>query len=409
MLKEMILKRPVYLDHHATTPVDPRVLEAMLPFFSEEFGNPSSSTHAFGKKAEEAIALARAQVAGLIGAKPSEIIFTSGATESNNLALQGVFEMYSGKGARFVTQVTEHKSVLETMGYLEKKGARVTFLPVDSTGQICMEDLKKTVSDDTLLISIMAASNEIGTLQPIREIGWLAKEKGILFHVDATQAVGKLPINVGELGVDLMSISSHKMYGPKGIGCLYVREKDPRVRLAPLFYGGGQESGLRPGTLNVPGIVGFAKACEIARSEGPEEAKRILGLRDRLERGILGKLDQVYVNGHPTERLAGNLNLSFPYLEGRALLDQLCGEIAVSSGSACTSGAGGSSYVLKALGLGPERTETSIRFGLGRFNTAEEIDRATNCVVCAVTRLREQSPLYQAAIKNTRDKKGRME
>ncbi len=397
------MKLPIYLDNHATTPLDPRVLEAMLPLFKDEFGNAASSDHPFGWKAEKKTDSARAQVARLIGAEAQEIIFTSGTTEANNLVLKGVVEMYRDKGNHIITQNTEHKSVLDPCHYLEEHGVRVTYLAADSTGLIRMDDLKAAVTDKTILISVMIANNEIGTIQPIAEIGRLAKERGILLHCDGAQAVGKIPVHVDIKGIDLLSFSGHKMYGPKGIGALYVRRKGPRVRLAPQIHGGGHERGLRSGTLNTPGIVGLGKACEIAEKEMPEEQKRIQALRDRLHTSISEKLEDVYLNGHPSERLPNNLNLSFLGVEGESLLMGLNEEIAVSAGSACMSSAATeTSYVLKALGLTRDLLHASIRFGLGRFNTEEEIDFTAKRVIEVVQRLRDTSPFQQSAgSKNT--------
>ncbi|HSP07743.1 MAG TPA: IscS subfamily cysteine desulfurase [Acidobacteriota bacterium] len=390
------MKLPIFMDYHSTTPVDPRVLEEMLPYFTEDFGNAASRNHPFGWKAEEAVEKGRERVASIIGADPKEIIFTSGATESNNLALKGVAEMYAEKGDHIITCVTEHKAVLDTCKRLEKLGKRVTYLPVDKCGQISLDELRGAITDKTILISIMYANNEVGTLQRIREIGKIAKEKGVLFHSDAVQAVGKIPVNVVDLNVDLMSVTAHKIYGPKGVGALYVRKKNPRVRLVAQMDGGGHERGMRSGTLNVTGIVGFGKACELAKQLMPEESKRLAAMRDRLLHGIMEKLDEVYLNGHPTERLPNNLNISFAYVEGESLLMGM-DDIAVSSGSACTSATLEPSYVLKALGVGEDLAHTSIRFGLGRFNTDEEVDYVLNKVVNNVVRLREMSPLYEMA------------
>ena len=391
-----MLKFPIYMDAHATTPVDPRVLEAMLPCFRGEFGNAASRNHPFGWRAGKLVEEARSQTARIIHAGPKEIIFTSGATESNNLALKGVFELYREKGNHLITQVTEHKSVLDTAKYLEKQGARVTFLPVNQEGTVDPGKLREAIGDKTILISVMAANNEIGALQPIAEIGKIAKEKGVLFHVDAAQAVGKIPVDVQKSGIDLLSFTSHKMYGPKGIGALYVRRKDPRVRLAPLIHGGGHEGGLRSGTLNVPAIVGFGKASEIAGAEMEKESERILKLRTRLQQKITKELDQVYLNGPAGKRLPGNLNLSFAYVEGESLLMAINEEIAVSSGSACMSANPEPSYVLKALGVGEERFHSSIRFGLGRFTTEEEVDYTAKKVIETVKKLRRISPLYDS-------------
>lgn len=390
------MKLPIFMDHHSTTPVDPRVLEEMLPYFTENFGNAASRNHPFGWMAEEAVEKSRDRIAGLINADPKEIIFTSGATESNNVALKGVAEMYAEKGDHIITCVTEHKAILDTGKRLEKLGKRVTYLPVDKFGQIDLDDLRNAITDKTILISIMYANNEVGTLQKIREIGAIAKERGILFHSDAVQAVGKIPVDVQDLKVDLMSLTAHKIYGPKGVGALYVRKRNPRVRLVAQMDGGGHERGMRSGTLNVPGIVGFGKACEIAKEGMAEEGARLAALRDRLHEGITKELDEVFLNGHPTERLPNNLNLSFAYVEGESLLMGM-DDVAVSSGSACTSATLEPSYVLKALGVGEDLAHTSIRFGLGRFNTEEEIEYVTEKVVSNVKRLRDMSPLYEMA------------
>lgn len=390
------MKLPIFMDYHSTTPVDPRVLEEMLPCFSEDFGNAASRNHPFGWKAEEAVERGRSSIASLVNADPKEIIFTSGATESNNLALKGVAEMYAEKGDHIITCVTEHKAILDTGKRLEKLGKKVTYLPVDQYGQVDLNQLRDSITDRTILISIMYANNEVGTLQRIKEIGAIAKEKGVLFHSDATQAVGKIPVDVEDLNVDLMSMSAHKMYGPKGVGALYVRKRNPRVRLVAQMDGGGHERGMRSGTLNVAGIVGFGKACEVAAQDMPEEGPRLAALRDRLRAGLESKLDEVFLNGHPTERLPNNLNISFAYVEGESLLMGL-DDVAVSSGSACTSATLEPSYVLKALGVGEDLAHTSLRFGLGRFNTVEEVDYVTNKVIDNVIRLREMSPLYEMA------------
>jgi cysteine desulfurase len=390
------MKLPIYLDNHSTTACDPRVVEAMLPYFTEKFGNAASRNHSFGWEAEEGVEQARKQIARLIHADPKEIIFTSGATESDNLALKGIVEMYREKGDHIITSSTEHRAVIDTAKSLEKKGVSVTFLPVDKQGMVNPDDVRNAITEKTILISVMLANNEIGTINPVREIGKVAKEKGIIFHCDATQGVGKIPVNVQEMGIDLMSFSAHKIYGPKGIGALYVRRKAPRVRLEPMIHGGGHERGMRSGTLPVPLIVGFGKACELCEQEMATESVRIAKMRDRLQEGIMGAMDEVYLNGHPTERLPGNLNISFAYVEGEALLMGVK-EIALSSGSACTSATLEPSYVLRALGVGSDLAHSSIRFGLGRFNTDEEIEYTIDRMIKAVNHLREMSPLYEMA------------
>jgi cysteine desulfurase len=392
----MAIKLPIYMDNHATTPVDPRVFEAMLPYFHEKFGNAASRNHSFGWTAEEAVENARGQIARLINATPKEIIFTSGATESDNLAIKGVAEMYREKGNHVITQVTEHKAVLDTCKRLEKYGYEVTYLPVAKDGRIDLDELRRAVTPKTILITIMYANNEIGVLQPVAEIGKLAKEKGVLFHVDGVQAVGKVPVDVAKDNIDLLSISAHKIYGPKGVGALYVRRKNPRVQLAASIDGGGHERGMRSGTLNVPGIVGLGKACEVCMNDMPAEAERMRRLRDRLKDSVYSQLDEVYVNGSMVHRLPNNINISFAYVEGESLLMGI-NDIAVSSGSACTSATLEPSYVLKALGVGEDLAHTSIRFGLGRFNTEEEVDYVVARVVETVRRLRELSPLYEMA------------
>ena len=390
------MKLPIYMDNHSTTPCDPRVVDAMLPYFTEKFGNAASRNHSFGWEAEEGVDQARKQIAKLIHADSKEIVFTSGATESDNLALKGVVEMYREKGNHIITSATEHRAVIDTAKSLEKKGVSVTYLPVDKMGRVNPEDVRNAITDQTILISIMLANNEIGTINPIAEIGKIAKEKGVLFHCDATQGVGKIPVDVQALGVDLMSFSAHKIYGPKGIGALYVRRKAPRVRLVPMIDGGGHERGMRSGTLPVPLIVGFGKACELCEQEMEAETIRLKKLRDRLQEGITSALEEVYLNGHPTERLPGNLNLSFAYVEGEALLMGVK-EIALSSGSACTSATLEPSYVLRALGVGSDLAHSSIRFGLGRFTTAEEVEYTIDRMIKAVNHLREMSPLYEMA------------
>jgi cysteine desulfurase len=390
----MAVKIPIYLDNQATTPVDPRVLDAMLPYFTEKFGNAASKNHVFGWEAEAAVDLAREQVGRLIGAAAREIVFTSGATESDNLAIKGIAESYRDKGSHIVTCVTEHKAVLDSCKVLEKRGFQVTYLPVNSDGFVDLRRLQEALTDRTILLSIMAANNEIGTIQPMPEIGRLAKEKGILFHTDATQAVGKIPIDVEAMGIDLLSLTAHKMYGPKGIGALYVRASKPRVKLPAIIDGGGHERGMRSGTLNVAGIVGLGKACELAQKEMSAEGERLAALRERLKDGILSRLEEVYLNGHLLQRLPGNLNMSFAHVEGESLLMALK-EIAVSTGSACTSASLEPSHVLKAIGLEDELAHTSIRFGLGRFNAEDEIDYTIQRVVEEVGRLRALSPVYK--------------
>jgi cysteine desulfurase len=388
------VKLPIYMDNHATTPVDPRVLEAMMPYMTNVFGNAASRNHQFGWAAEEAVENARTQIAKLIGATAKEIIFTSGATESDNLAIKGVAEMYREKGNHIITAATEHKAVLDTCKRLEKYGYKVTYLPVQRDGLVNLDELKAAMTDKTILVTIMYANNEIGVLQPVEEIGKLCRERGIVFHTDATQAVGKVPIDVNKQNIDVLSISAHKMYGPKGVGALYVRRKNPRVQLSAIIDGGGHERGMRSGTLNVPGIVGLGKACELCMEEMPAESKRLTAMRDRLRKTIEKNLDEVYVNGTYEHRLPGNLNMSFLYVEGESLLMGI-NDIAVSSGSACTSATLEPSYVLKALGLGDDLAHSSIRFGLGRFNTDAEVDYVAAKIVDVVKKLRELSPLYE--------------
>jgi len=385
---------PIYMDNHATTPMDPRVFEAMKPYFIEAFGNAASRNHAFGWQAEEAVEKARKQIASVIGANSKEIVFTSGATESNNLAIKGVAEMYAEKGNHIITLATEHKATLDTCKRLEKHGIQVTYLPVEANGLVDLDKLKAAITDKTILISIMYANNEIGVIQPVAEIGKLAKERGVLFHSDATQAVGKVPVDVIKDNIDMLSISGHKMYGPKGVGALYVRRRNPRVQLTAQIDGGGHERGMRSGTLNVPGIVGLGEACAIAQAEMPEESKRLAYLRDKIKDRLLSALDEVYINGTMDSRLPNNLNISFAFVEGESLLMGI-NDVAVSSGSACTSATLEPSYVLKALGAGDEIAHSSIRFGLGRFNTEEEADYVTAKVIDVVQKLRELSPLYE--------------
>ena len=387
------MKIPIYMDYHATTPVDPRVLEAMLPYFSEDFGNAASKSHAFGWRAEEAVEAAREEVAKLIGASAKEIVWTSGATESDNLAVKGVAQFYHSKGKHLVTCKTEHKAVLDSMHALERQGFEVTFLDVEKDGRLDPARVEAALRKDTTLVSIMHVNNETGVAHPIDEIGRVTRAAGVLFHCDAVQGVGKLPFDVEAANVDLVSLSAHKMYGPKGMGALYVRRK-PRVRLTAQMDGGGHERGFRSGTLNVPGIVGFGKAAELARLEGAAEAERVLALRERLRKGLLAGLDLVTVNGSLAHRVAGNLNVSFAYVEGEALMMAIK-DVAVSSGSACTSASLEPSYVLRAMGISEDLAHSSIRFGLGRFTTAEEVDHVVRLVVDKVRKLREMSPLYE--------------
>jgi cysteine desulfurase len=390
------MKTPIYLDNHATTPVDPRVLDAMLPYFTTHFGNAASRNHEFGWVAEQAVDKARKQIADLIGANSKEIIFTSGATESDNLALKGIAEMYAEKGNHIITAATEHKAVLDTCKKLEKNGYRVTYLPVKGDGLIDLDMLRESITDKTILVTIMYANNEIGVLQPVAEIGKICRERGVLFHTDGVQAVGKVPVDVNRDNIDLMSMSAHKMYGPKGVGALYVRRKAPRVQLTAQMDGGGHERGMRSGTLNVTGIVGLGEACEICRKEMSEESKRLQYLRDKLRTRLESELDEIYLNGSWEHRLPNSLNLSFAYVEGESLLMGI-NDVAVSSGSACTSATLEPSYVLKALGLGDDIAHSSIRFGIGRFNTEEEIDYVADKLVNVVRKLRELSPLYEMA------------
>jgi cysteine desulfurase len=390
------MKFPIYLDNNSTTPLDPRVLEAMMPFLTEKFGNAASRSHAYGWETEEAVENARASIAKLIGANPKEVVFTSGATESINIALKGAAEMYAEKGNHIITAATEHKATLDSAKYLEKQGCTVTYLPVDKFGAVTAEQVKAAITDKTILISLMHANNEVGTIHPIEEIGKVAKAAGVLFHVDAAQTAGKIAIDVEKMGIDILSISAHKMYGPKGVGGLYVRRTNPRVRLSPVVHGGGHERGFRSGTLNVPGIVGFGAAAEICLNEMETEAARVSALRDRLKHNLFSQLDEIFLNGDPLKRLPNNLNISFAFVEGEAMMMGL-NEVAVSSGSACTSASLEPSYVLKAMGIGEELAHTSIRFGLGRFTTQEEIDFVTEKVVGVVKKLRDMSPLYEMA------------
>ena len=385
---------PIYMDNHATTPMDPRVLDAMLPYFGKIFGNAASRNHQFGWEAEQAVDKAREQIAKLIGCTPKEIIFTSGATESNNLAIKGIAEMYKERGNHIITQVTEHKAVLDTCKKLERQGFEVTYLPVETDGLVSVEKLKVAMTEKTILVTIMFANNEIGVIQPVEEIGKLCHEKGVIFHTDAVQAVGKIPVNVQAMNIDVLSLTAHKIYGPKGVGALYVRRRNPRVQITEQINGGGHERGMRSGTLNVPGIVGLGAACEIAGAEMVEETARLKGLRDYLEQKFEGALDYVHVNGNMDHHLPGNLNMSFVHVEGESLLMGI-NDIAVSSGSACTSATLEPSYVLKALGLGDDVAHSSIRFGLGRFNNKAEVDYVSDKVIDVVKHLREMSPLYE--------------
>jgi cysteine desulfurase len=391
----MGMKLPIYMDYHATTPVDARVVDAMLPYFTGKFGNAASRSHVFGWTAEEAVGRSREAVAKLIGASnPKEIVFTSGATESDNLALKGVAEFYKEKGNHIITSVIEHKAVLDTCKRLEKQGYQVTYVTVDKEGLVDPDDIARAITDKTILVSIMLANNEVGTVQPLAEIGRITRAKGVLFHSDAVQGVGKVPFDVEKMGVDLASVTAHKMYGPKGIGALYVRRSKPRVRLTAQMDGGGHEFGMRSGTLNVPGIVGFGKAAEILIEEGEVESARILGLRERLRARLWSRLDALKLNGSLARRLPGNLNVSFNFVEGEAMLMAIK-DVAVSSGSACTSASLEPSYVLHAMGIGDDLAHSSIRFGIGRFNTEEEIDYVADLVVGKVNKLRDMSPLYE--------------
>ena len=389
-----MLKLPIYLDHNATTPMDPRVLEAMLPYFVENFGNAASRNHSFGWQAEEAVDYAREQIAQLIGADPKEIIITSGATEGDNLGIKGVFEMYATKGNHIITCTTEHKAVLDTCKHLEKLGAEVTYLEVQPDGLIDLKQLEAAMRPTTILVAIMYANNEIGVIQPVKEISAIAKKHGALFFTDAVQAVGKIPVDVNADGIDLMAFTAHKMYGPKGVGALYVRRKNPRVKVTAQLDGGGHERGMRSGTLNVPGIVGFGKACELARLEMASDTERISKLRDKLE-NALKQIDESYVNGNPTHRLPHVSNISFKYVEGEGLMMGFNKDIALSSGSACTSASLEPSYVLKALGLGDDLAHSSLRFGLGRYTTEEQIDFTIKAVTDTVLKLRDMSPLWE--------------
>jgi cysteine desulfurase len=389
-----MLKLPIYLDNNATTPMDPRVLETMIPYFTEHFGNAASRNHPFGWEAEEAVDYAREQVAKLVGADPKEIIFTSGATEGDNLGIKGVYEMYASKGNHIITCTTEHKAVLDTCKHIERTGGEVTYLEVKADGLVDLKELEAAIKPTTILIAIMYANNEIGVIQPIKEISTIARKHGVLFFSDAVQAVGKIPVDVNKDGIDIMAFTGHKMYGPKGIGALYVRRKNPRVKVTAQMDGGGHERGMRSGTLNVPGIVGFGKACELARLEMEDDAARLSKLRDKLENALM-QLEEAYVNGNREHRLPHVANISFKYVEGEGLLMGFNKNIALSSGSACTSASLEPSYVLKALGLGDDLAHSSLRFGLGRFTTEEQIDYTINAVSTTVLKLREMSPLWE--------------
>ena len=390
----MSLKLPIYMDYHATTPVDPRVLEAMLPHFTTQFGNAASRTHRFGWEAEAVVEDSRETIADLIGADAKEIVFTSGATESDNLAIKGVAEYYERRGKHIVTTQIEHKAVLDSCKRLEKQGYEVTYVPAGTDGIVDPDDIKNALTDKTVLVSVMLANNEVGTIQPITEIGKITRERGVLLHCDAVQGIGKTPFDVKAMNVDLASITAHKIYGPKGVGALYVRRSKPRVRLVAQIDGGGHERGMRSGTLNVPGVVGLAKACEIMKREGAEDAERIRKMRDSLHQQLMKELDEVILNGHPDSRLCGNLNVSFAFVEGEGLMMAIK-DVAVSSGSACTSASLEPSYVLRSMGLDEDLAHSSIRFGLGRFNTQEEVDYVADLVTAKVKKLRDMSPLYE--------------
>lgn len=390
-----MVKTPIYMDYHATTPLDPRVLEAMMPYLTEHFGNAASRSHAFGWAAEAAVEKARDQVGALIGGTGREIVWTSGATEAINIAIKGIAEFYKDKGNHIITCKTEHKAVLDTCKRLERQGYEVTYLDPDSTGRLDPEQVRAAITDKTILVSIMLANNEIGTIHPIKEIGAITREKKVFFHVDAVQGAGKIPFDVNECNVDLCSLSAHKMYGPKGVGALWVRRR-PRVRLTAIIDGGGHERGMRSGTINVPGVVGMGAAAEISMKEREDEGARLIRLREKLEKAIFSRLDMVYLNGHKEHRIPGNLNISFAYVEGEGLMMALK-DVAVSSGSACTSASLEPSHVLRACGVEEELAHTSIRFGLGRFTTEEEIDYVADLVVDKVKRLRDMSPLYEMA------------
>ena len=384
----------IYMDNHATTPIDPQVAEAMMPYLTTCFGNASSTAHAFGWRAKEAVEKARGQVAELINCSPKELVFTSGATESDNLAIKGAAYAYRHKGNHIITSAAEHHAVLDTCAILESEGFEITYLPVDEYGMIHPQQVEDCIKSRTILISLIYANNEVGTINPIPEIGKIAQKHDILFHSDAVQAIGKIDSNVDQLGLDLMSLTAHKMYGPKGIGALYIRSRKPEIELTPMIHGGGQENHIRPGTLNVPGIVGFGEACELSNTAMTEESERISSLRDKLHQALLNRIDRIYLNGHPVKRVAGNLNISFEFVESEALLASF-DNIALSAGSACTSGTVQASHVLLAMRLKEELAHTAVRFGLGRFTTEEEVDQVIDAVVKEVDRLRQLSPLYE--------------
>lgn len=391
------LTRPIYLDYQATTPMDVRVLEEMMPYMTTQFGNAASRNHAYGWEAEEAVEKAREQVAKVIGADPKEVVFTSGATESDNIALKGAAHMYKDKGNHIITLLSEHKAVLDVCHRLERDGqAKVTYLSPKSDGIVDLEELENAITDKTIMVAMMMANNEIGVIQPVKQIGEICRKHNVVFFTDAVQAVGKVPVDVNEMNIDVLALSAHKIYGPKGVGALYVRRKKPRVKLSPVIDGGGHERGMRSGTLNVPGIVGLGKAIELCAEEMEEESKRLTYLRDKLKDGIMSQLDEVYINGSYDHRLPNNLNISFAYVEGEGLLMGMK-DLAVSSGSACTSASLEPSHVLKSLGVGEELAHSSIRYSMGRFTTEEEIDFAIDLTVKAVNRLREMSPLYEMA------------
>jgi cysteine desulfurase len=389
-------ERLIYMDNHATTPLDPQVLEAMMPYLTTHFGNAASTTHVFGWKAKEAVDCARQQIADLINCSPKEIVFTSGATESDNLAIKGVAYQYKSKGNHIITSAAEHHAVLDSCKALAQQGFEVTYLPVDRYGMVHPQDVENAITDRTILISLIYANNEVGTINPISEVGEITAQHGVLFHSDAAQGVGRIESDVDKLKVDLMSFTAHKMYGPKGIGALYIRQKRPRIRLRPLIHGGGHEDNIRSGTLNVPSIVGFGKVCELCKKFMSEESERIAALRDRLYHGLSKRIDLIHLNGHPEKRLPGNLNINFEFVESEALLVGVKG-IALSTGSACTSEKVEASYVLRAMGVEAELAHTAVRFGLGRYNTSEEVDEVVDRVVKQVARLRELSPLYEMA------------